>query len=120
MSKISEFYAKVSEDEALKQEIATITGDKVFDQLSDEQIRKVSELATRQGYAITVEDAKDFFGVGEEELSLEALDAVAGGKKEKDKPVSIICGGRGAGATEAEVGKNGTIKCHGVGSGMFR
>ena len=84
MSKMSEFYAKVSEDEALKQEIQAITGDKVFDELSDEQIQSVSALATRQGYEITVEDAKSFFAPDEGELSMDALDAVAGGKKDKN------------------------------------
>jgi len=90
MSKISEFYAKVSEDAALKQEIAAITGDKVFDELSDEQIRRVSELAKSRGYAFTLEEAKSFFVPDDGELSLDALDAVAGGKKEKRK---VDCSG---------------------------
>ena len=94
MSQISEFYAKVSEDEALKQQIQTIVGDTEFEELTDEQLRQIGELAKAQGFTVSLAEAKEFFAEGGGELALDALDAVAGGKGDK---IKIDCRGRESG-----------------------
>jgi hypothetical protein len=79
MSKVSDFYAKAVEDEASKNELIAILGDKKITEASDEQLVKVGELAKKIGFEITLDEAKAYLNGGEE-LDEEDLDAVAGGK----------------------------------------
>lgn len=80
MSKVSEFYAKATTDEAAKKELITILGDKKLAEASDEQLGQVGELAKKLGYDITIEEAKAYLNGSEAELDDDDLDAVAGGK----------------------------------------
>jgi hypothetical protein len=79
MSKVSDFYAKAVADEASKNELITILGDKKLTEASDEQLIKVGELAKKIGFEITLDEAKAYLNGGDE-LDEDDLDAVAGGK----------------------------------------
>lgn len=98
MSKISEFYAKVMEDEAAKKELIGILGEKKFEEADDAQLAKVGELAKKLGFEITVDEAKAYFNT-DSELNEDDLDAVAGGKGNRG---SINCT-NGVGSIETEI-----------------
>lgn len=80
MSKVSEFYAKALADDSAKKELIVILGDNKIENASDEQLKKVGELAKKLGYDITVEEAKAYLNGDNAELDEDDLDAVAGGK----------------------------------------
>ncbi len=79
MSTISDFYAKVMADEAVKKQITDILGGTPIENADDEQLKKIGEVAKGMGFNISVEEAKKYFSANEEELSDESLEAVAGG-----------------------------------------
>lgn len=91
MSKVSEFYAKALADEAAKNELIVILGDKKIEEASDEQLAKVGDLAKKLGFDITVEEAKAYLKGGEAELDEGDLEAVAGGKGGGGNVGSIRC-----------------------------
>lgn len=80
MNKFAEFYEKVLADEAAKNKLIAILGDKPVDQASDETLEKVGALAKELGYDFTIEEAKSYLHPAEGEISDDALDEVAGGK----------------------------------------
>ncbi len=86
MSTISEFYAKVMADEAVKKQITDILGGTPIENADDEQLKKIGEVAKGMGFSISVEEAKEYFSANEEELSDESLEAVAGGVNGTNKP----------------------------------
>ncbi len=86
MSTMSDFYAKVMADEAVKKQITDILGDAQIENADDEQLKMIGEVAKGMGFSISVEDAKAYFGANEEELSDESLEAVAGGVDGTNKP----------------------------------
>ncbi len=83
---MSDFYAKVMADEAVKKQITDILGDTQIENADDEQLKKIGEVANGMGFSISVEEAKEYFNGNEEELSDESLEAVAGGVDGLDKP----------------------------------
>ena len=80
MNKFAEFYEKVLADEAAKNKLIAILGDKPIDQASDETLKKVGALAKEMGYDFAIEDAKGYLHPAEGEVSDDDLDEVAGGK----------------------------------------
>lgn len=80
MNKVTEFYAKALADESSKAELASILGESRIQDASDEQLKKIGQLAEKLGYEITVQEAKDYLNGSETELGEEDLEAVAGGK----------------------------------------
>ncbi len=76
---MSDFYAKVMADEAVKKQITDILGGTPIENADDEQLKKIGEVAKGMGFSISVEEAKEYFSANEEELSDESLEAVAGG-----------------------------------------
>jgi len=80
MSKVADFYAKVTENQELLAKVQEIADGTDYSELSDKQLQALSDLAKSEGASITAEEIKAHFAEGEDGLSLEALDAVAGGK----------------------------------------
>lgn len=80
MSKISEFYAKALADEAARNELIVILGDKKFEEADDAQLVKIGEVAKKLGYDISLEEAKNYLTAENGELEEDDLEAVAGGK----------------------------------------
>lgn len=80
MNRISEFYAEILKDEALKKQMEEILGGKKFEEASDEQLVRIGEIAGKLGYNITLEAAKEYFHPSQDELDDGDLEAVAGGK----------------------------------------
>ena len=79
MSKFSDFYAKVMEDDALKAEVVKVLGGSTFDNATDDQLAKIGDIAKGAGFDFTLEEVKAHFE--ESELDDDDLDAVAGGNK---------------------------------------
>ncbi len=86
---MSDFYAKVMADEAVKKQITDILGGTPIENADDEQLKKIGDIAKGMGFNISVEEAKAYFGANEEELSDESLEAVAGGVSGLDKPGGV-------------------------------
>ncbi len=96
MSKMADFYAKVISDGTLRDKVdAAIAGGDIS-QASDEQLKKIGEIAKEVGFDITLEEAKAYLASEAKDLSDSALDAVAGGTV-KGK---VTCEGKGAGVTD--------------------
>ena len=81
MSKIADFYAKVIADANLRAKANEILGGKAVADLSDAELQKLADFAKAEGCDVTVAEVKDYFTSDNQELSDEALDAVAGGYK---------------------------------------
>lgn len=79
MDKFKEFYKKAMADEQAKAELKAVFGGKKIGELSDEELLKVVMIAEKLGFAITLEEAKEYFAGEDEELSDDDLDKVAGG-----------------------------------------
>ena len=79
MSKVADFYAKAMGNEDAKAKIAKVIGGKGVEELTDDQLKEIGEIAKGLGFDITLEEAKAYLKSVEEELSDKALDAVAGG-----------------------------------------
>ena len=77
--KIAEFYAKVTDDAALKAKVDKILGGKEITEATDEQLKAIGEVAKEMGYNFTLDEVKEFIASGEVQLSDDALDNVAGG-----------------------------------------
>ena len=88
--KISEFYAKVIDDAALKAKVEKILGGKEITEATDEQLKKIGDIAKEWGYNFTIDEVKEFISSGEVQLSDDALDNVAGGV---NKTVNNTCEG---------------------------
>jgi len=91
--KIAEFYAKVTEDAALKAKVEKILGGKDITEATDEQLKAIGEVAKENGYNFTLDEVKDFIASGDVQLSDDALDNVAGGVNKGQN----TCKGEGAG-----------------------
>jgi len=91
--KIAEFYAKVTEDAKCKAEVEKILGGKEITEATDDQLKKIGEIAKEMGYNFTLDEVKDFIASGEVQLSDDALDNVAGGVNKGQN----TCTGVGAG-----------------------
>ena len=79
MSKVADFYAKVSADESVRAQVEKVIGSTNVSELSDEQLQKIGEIAKGLGFDISLADAKEYLKSVEGELSDAALNAVAGG-----------------------------------------
>ncbi len=79
MSSVSDFYAKIMADKVIMKQITDILGGTPVENADDEQLSKIGAIAKGMGFSISVEDARNYFGGSEEELSDESLEAVAGG-----------------------------------------
>ena len=91
--KIAEFYAKVTDDAALKAKVDKILGGNDMTTATDEQLKAIGEVAKENGYNFTLDEVKEFIASGEVQLSDDALDNVAGGvNKGKNE-----CSGQNAG-----------------------
>ena len=77
--KIAEFYAKVTDDAALKTKVEKILGGKEITEATDDQLKKIGDIAKELGYNFTIDEVKEFISSGDVQLSDDALDAVAGG-----------------------------------------
>ena len=95
MSKVAELYSKVSGDAALLAKAQEIIGGTDCSELSDKQLGALVDLGKSAGITVTVAEIKAYFAEGEEELSMDALDAVAGGKIDI---TTQNCKGKNAGA----------------------
>ncbi len=82
MSKIGDFYKKAMTDGKIKAEISDILGDKELSAATDGELSKICGVAKKQGFNITVDEAKAYLSAAGGELNEEELDAVAGGKKD--------------------------------------
>lgn len=96
MSKMADFYAKVISDGTLRDKVNAVLADKDISQASDEQLKKIGEIAKEAGYDINLEEAKAYLASEAKDLSDSALDAVAGGTI-KGK---VTCEGKGAGVVD--------------------
>jgi predicted ribosomally synthesized peptide with nif11-like leader len=94
--KIAEFYAKVTEDDALKAKVEKILGGADITEATDDQLKAIGEIAKELGYNFTIDEVKDFIASGDVKLNEDALDNVAGGI---NKGVTE-CHGKDAGTQE--------------------
>lgn len=90
MSKITDFYAKVMADEALKAELSEALKGKSFDAATDDDLLKVGEIAKKAGFDISLQEAKDFLNPEEAALDEDDLDAVAGGTSKPRGEIDIF------------------------------
>lgn len=81
MSKFTDFYKKAVANDEAKKELTAILGDREFKEATDEQLEKLSGLAKKLGFDITVEEARAYLNNANTELDDDELDAVAGGKQ---------------------------------------
>ena len=94
--KIAEFYAKVTEDDALKAKLEKILDGNDITEATEDQLKKIGDIAKEMGYNFTIDEVKDFIASGEVQLSDDALDNVAGGVNKG----ATECKGAGAGTTD--------------------
>ena len=91
-NKISEFYAKAMADENLKAKFEKVLAGKEITEASDDQLKKIGDIAKELGYNFTIAEVKDFIKNGDVQLSDDDLEAVAGGTgstgKDKDNQQS--------------------------------
>ena len=100
--KISEFYAKVIDDAALKAKVEKILGGKEITEATDEQLKAIGEVAKELGYNFSLDEVKNFIASGDVQLSDDAPDNVAGGV---NKGVNS-CSGDNAGIKDKFVNDN--------------
>ena len=100
--KIAEFYAKVTEDDALKAKLEKILGGNDITEATDDQLKKIGDIAKEMGYNFTIDEVKDFIASGEVQLSDDALDNVAGGVNKG----ATECKGAGAGTSDTISNQN--------------
>ena len=79
MDKFEEFYNKAMADEQAKSELKAVFGGKKTGELSDDELSKVVTIAEKLGFAITLEEVKEYLSGEDEELSDDDLDKVSGG-----------------------------------------
>ena len=80
MSKFQDFYVKATADAEAKKELVAILDGKAINKATDAQLEKISAIAKRLGFDITVSEAKEYLTANGKELSEGDLDAVAGGE----------------------------------------
>lgn len=80
MNKFHEFYAALLNNEKAKNQVEKILGDRAIEQVGDDELAKIGEIAQQLGYEITLEEARAYLNAEEQELDEDDLDAVAGGK----------------------------------------
>lgn len=97
MRKMADFYTKVISDEKLRAQLGDILGNREITEASDEELKKIGELAKNAGFDITLEEAKAYLHAEVKDLSDEALDAVAGGV---NKSGVTTCPGEDAGTRD--------------------
>lgn len=85
MSKISDFYSTLMQDEVLKKEFVKILGEKSILEANDSQLMEIGKIAEKLGLEISLDEAKNFLSGNSMELDDDDLDAVAGGKGETSK-----------------------------------
>ena len=102
MSKVAKLYAKVTKDAALLASVQKIANGANAGELTDKQFQALADLGASVGVSVTPQEIKAYFAGGEGELSLDALDAVAGGKGGKEDVVVQNCEGKGSGAIRIE------------------
>lgn len=102
MSQIADFYAKVMQEKELLAEVEKVLAGKEITEATDEQLTKIGDIAKKNGFEVTLEEAKKYLAEGEKELSDETMDSVAGGVV-KGK---VTCTGQGAGVKDdTKIGK---------------
>ena len=93
MSKVADFYAKVLANEELQGKLGNILQGKNIVEATDDDLKKIGEVAKAEGFDITLEEARDYIQSDEAAVSDEALDAVAGGAQKGD----FKCEGKNSG-----------------------
>ena len=93
MDKVADFYAKVMASEELQGKLGNILQGKNIVDATDDDLKKIGEVAKEAGFDITMEEAKAYIQSDEVTVSDEALDAVAGGNQKGD----FECTGKNAG-----------------------
>ena len=83
MNKISDFYAKVIADANLRAKANEILGGKNIADLSEADLQKLANFAKDEGCDITVAEVKEYINSDAQELTDDALDAVAGGESKQ-------------------------------------
>ena len=87
MDKFKYFYARTMADDAVRAEVKKILGKTPVEDATDKQLLQLSKLAKTLGIDISLEEAKAYLANETDdekgELSLEELDAVAGGGKQQ-------------------------------------
>ena len=96
--KIAEFYAKVTEDDALKAKLEKILAGKDITEATDDQLKEIGEIAKEMGYNFTIDEVKEFIASGDVQLDDDALDNVAGGG---NKGVTNCNNSGGGGSTDS-------------------
>lgn len=90
MDKFKEFYTQVMADDSVKAEVKKILGKTPVDEATDEQLLQLGELAKTLGLDISLKEAKAYLANEDDdeegEVSVEELQAVAGGKAEACEP----------------------------------
>ncbi len=81
MSKVAEFYIQALKDAEYRKRFAGIMAGTSLENIRDEQLEQLGELAREMGYSLTAEEARQYLSAEEASLSDEAMDAVAGGVK---------------------------------------
>lgn len=85
MSKISDFYSTLMQDEVLKKELVEILEGKSIFEANDKQLMEIRKIAEKLSMDISLDEAKNFLSGNSMELDDNDLDAVAGGKGETSK-----------------------------------
>ena len=96
MNKVSEFYSKVLADDKIKAKVDKILGMKDISDATDDELKKIGEIAKELGYDLTIDEARKFIRETEVILSDDALDQVAGGTNKG----TVECEGQKAGTKE--------------------
>lgn len=106
MSKVTDFYAKVMADEALKAELGEVLGGKDIAAATDDELLKIGDIAKKAGFDITVDEAKAYLNPEETALDDDDLDAVAGGKGDTTYGFTCTSGGMTESRSCAQAGGN--------------
>ena len=106
--KIAEFYAKVMADEKLKAKFEKVLDGKEITDASDDQLKKIGEIAKEMGYNFTIDEVKEFIKSGDVQLSDDALDNVVGGVGSNKGQAN--CSGNNSGMLSTDTVTNGATK----------
>ncbi len=91
MSKFTDFYEALLQNEEAKKQVLDILGEKALSQADDQELEAISSIAGQLGYEISGEEARKYFQDEEKELDEDELDAVAGGKRGEVRVHYIYC-----------------------------
>lgn len=81
MSAVADFYIQAMKSDVWREKFSAIIKGKNVEEITDDQLAQLGNLAREMGFDITLEEAKAYLASEEAILSDEAMDAVAGGVK---------------------------------------